>query len=331
MKFDTGRNHTIDLMRFVAASCVALFHFNKFIPYVDNFYRNLCNYGFWGVPVFFVISGYCIHIAQEHVKTPKEFIIKRLFRIYPPYWFSLIVILAIVVFLKIITGYNSAAVLPKTFRAVLATIFLYTNPVTNYKTMNWVYWTLCYELAFYLIIFLALFLKEQLRYILLVILSIATLIIPIQNVGLLFFLPGLPQFLLGYALYVLIHKNKVYGAILWLLSMVGTAIKHPGYEMLYLACGFTVCILIYVDFKKPLPPNIFSKLGDYSYSLYLLHVPVAIYLLGFIKSRLIMQTNVLLNIITDLMLLLVVIIVSKYAFLKIELPAIKLGKKMAKD
>ena len=77
------RNHLIDLLRFLAASGVALFHFNEPIVYMDNWYRNFCKLGHWGVPVFFLISGYCIRIDEKYAKSLKDFIIRRFFRIYP--------------------------------------------------------------------------------------------------------------------------------------------------------------------------------------------------------------------------------------------------------
>lgn len=49
------------------------------------------SYGFTGVAVFFFISGFCIHLsyARSRAGGYKTFYIRRLFRIYPPYFVAL--------------------------------------------------------------------------------------------------------------------------------------------------------------------------------------------------------------------------------------------------
>ncbi|RYE53878.1 MAG: acyltransferase, partial [Sphingobacteriales bacterium] len=83
----------IYILRFLLASMVALFHFNQSNIPVDNWYRNVINFGWLGVPVFFVISGYYIAVSATNCKTARDFAVKRLFRIFPAYWISLIIVL----------------------------------------------------------------------------------------------------------------------------------------------------------------------------------------------------------------------------------------------
>lgn len=50
------------------------------------------SYGWAGVPIFFVISGFCIHMSFERQgREWKGFFIRRLFRIYPAYLLTLLV------------------------------------------------------------------------------------------------------------------------------------------------------------------------------------------------------------------------------------------------
>src|ERR1700744_1555097 len=306
-----NRNHLIDLLRFFAASGVALFHFNESIPFIDNWYRNFCKWGHWGVPVFFLISGYCIRIAEKHAITPKGFIIRRIFRIFPPYWFSLIIVCISVLILKIITGTNSVAILPKSFSDIIATVFLYTSPASHVKVINWVYWTLPYEVVFYLIIYLTFMLPRKIRSITLILLIAIAIILPIQKEGVWFFFDQLPTFMTGYALYLLINEDEN----VWLslsilfLSIIGVVLKNPVWNNLLVVLG--LCFLIFLDIIRPLKANIFSRFGDYSYSIYLLHVPICLYLLGFIKQVKIVQQNIILNIIIDFSLLILILIISK--------------------
>jgi peptidoglycan/LPS O-acetylase OafA/YrhL len=322
------RNYLIDLLRFLAASWVALFHFNEPVIYIDNWYRNFCKLGYLGVPVFFIISGYCICIAEKHSKTPKEFIIRRFFRIFPPYWFSLIVVVACALAIKVITGTNSTP-LPKTAGAVIATFFLYTTPLSHFPKINWVYWTLPYELFFYLATFVALTLPGKAKIILLLVLTAIAVVLPAQKEGVTFFFNELPTFILGYSLYLIINKgeNIWLSGLLFLLAVTGVYLKHPVCS--YLLTSATVCVLILADNWKPLKNNFFSRLGDYSYSVYLIHVPVAIYLLGFIKNKQTVQQCIGLNIAVDLTLLAIIVLLSKLMYQKVELPSIKLGKKVS--
>jgi peptidoglycan/LPS O-acetylase OafA/YrhL len=328
LPYTNNRNHSIDLLRFIAASWVALFHFNAPIPFIDNWYREFCNLGHLGVAIFFIISGYCIRIAEQHAKTAKEYIIKRFFRIFPPYWFSIIVVCACILCLKIITGSNYVMTLPKNIQGIVAIFFLYTAPISHFKTINWVYWTLPYEICFYIIIFFTMLLPSKIKLFFLLILSVVAIILPFQNENILFFFNELPAFMLGYTLYLLINKGNslLESSIIFVLSIVGYIIKHPTFD--FIIVGTSVCIFIFIDSVKPLGKNIFSQLGDYSYSIYLIHVPVGCFLLGFVKNLSVVQNNISLNMLADFFLLLVVIFLSRVMFTKIELTSIKLGKNL---
>ena len=49
------------------------------------------SYGFIGVSMFFLVSGFCIHLSHEKSKRKefKVFFVRRFFRIYPPYFLAL--------------------------------------------------------------------------------------------------------------------------------------------------------------------------------------------------------------------------------------------------
>jgi len=324
-----NRNHTIDLLRFVSAAYVALFHFNAPLQFNGGWYAAFCNRGPLGVPVFFIISGYCIRLAHKHTKTPREFIIRRLFRIFPPYWFSLFVTVLCILTLKIITGYNSVVTLPKKLGEILVTPFLYTYPLSNVKIINPVYWTLPYELFFYFIIFLAIIPAPKWRIIFPLVLTGAAIIIPLQQTGILFFFNELPTFMLGYALCILIDEGPQWpGVLLFGLSAAGIAIKHP--EIGYLLASAIAIGAIFIDSRKSLGNNVLSRLGDVSYSIYLLHVPVCVYLLGFLYKIQAVRHHIILNIMVDIFLMAVIIFVSVFAYKYVEAPSIEWGKKFSR-
>lgn len=316
------------MLRLLAACWVALFHFNSIVPYSsqDNSYRVLCTFGYLGVPVFFIISGYCMAIAEKHAKTPFEFLIRRLFRIFPPYWCSLIVVSVCILFVKVSTGTNSVATVPKTVPEILACLSLYVHPASRFPGMIGVYWTLPYELIFYLVIFAAQYLKRNFKAWLIVILAAIGAFMPDQHDNLLFFFNEISSFLLGYSLFKIINKQE--GGFTFILSFIGI-IAHHSNE--YLVVSLIVCLLIFMGYVRPIGNNLLSRLGDYSYSIYLIHIPIGIFLPIAARRHFAeaICKNVALNIAIDFIVLAIVIMLAKSMFQEVELPSIKLGKTLS--
>lgn len=325
------RNHTIDLLRFLSAFFVAMYHFNQPISYLDNWYRNLLKLGYLGVPVFFVISGYSIILSASRSKGRGDFLTRRIFRIFPPYYTSLLIVLLTIMLFKAINGVNDIAVFPKTITGISATLLLLTSPFSSVPVINWVYWTLTYELFFYIVAAGCLFLPRKLPLIAQLSISVAALTLPVYPSGPLFFLKYWPLFSLGMTIFY--FNNKAYG--LWPVLLA--AVNISGLVRLFLLAGgaptfaatLLTALLILISLKKDIKDNLFSRLGDLSYSMYLLHVPIGIYLLGQLKSKMI-QEHILYNLLFDLFCYLVVLSISFFSFRLIEKPAIRFGKSLAK-
>ncbi|MDN5289001.1 MAG: acyltransferase [Mucilaginibacter sp.] len=323
------RNHMVELLRFVAASYVAIFHFNETVPYIANWYRASLKLGYLGVPAFFVISGYCIQIAAAHAHNPKDFIIRRFFRVFPAYWLSMAIVLSVVAFEIIVFGVNSVTPLPKSVTGILATLTLLTTPFSNVRVINWVYWTLTYELFFYLITFISLTIPERYRFYLFVVISALVLVLPMHEHWPLFFLQHWPAFGLGTVLYRMLHQADKFtfqNLALLTLSTVGlfTLIYLPYYAA---ACLVTTGLITLNNFK-PMKGGFLTSLGDYSYSLYLIHVPLGVYALGAVKQIDYVKQHIWVNCLWDLTLLAILYVLSYIIFKKIELPSIRFGKKL---
>lgn len=324
------RNHLVDLLRIFAALWVVLFHFTYVTKNTDNWYYAFCRYGHVGVPMFFVISGYCILIAFHHAKTPSEFILRRFLRIFPPYWFSLVLVLATILILKLTVGENSIIIFPKSLAGIAATLILFTKPVTDIPVINWVYWTLSFEVFFYVVIYICSFFKKQYFTIALLAVTLLSIILPVYKSGPLFFLGSWPLFSLGIAVYQLLHysgRQKWFSVILLVFSVAGFYTTHQSF--LYLAaCGITA-LLIVANHFMPLKDNFFSRLGDASYSLYLIHIPLSVYPFLMLKVPAI-KDNLVYCIPVDLILLILLIILSRLMHKYIEMPAINYGKRFSK-
>ena len=82
------RNSNLDIIRVVAAFMVVMVHVGDQFPNV----RQITGVGTNGVECFFVLSGYLILQSLEKCKSYKEFYIKRLTKIAPGYYATLLII-----------------------------------------------------------------------------------------------------------------------------------------------------------------------------------------------------------------------------------------------
>lgn len=86
------RFYEIDLLRFIAALSVVLFHYTYFGYKVSGYspvsypeIGQLTRYGSLGVPLFFMISGFVVLMSAQG-KTIKQFFLSRVTRLYPAFW-----------------------------------------------------------------------------------------------------------------------------------------------------------------------------------------------------------------------------------------------------
>jgi len=325
-----GHNAMIDLLRFFAAFIVAIYHSNLELPPVENWYRHLISYGWAGVPIFFVISGYCILLSAYHSKDWIDFSIKRFFRIFPAYWASLLVVLAAAIFQKLYTGTNSVHNIPQSATELLANITMLTAPFTAVKTMSMVYWSLTCELLFYLLIAGVLIFRKGISIYLLLIISTISLITPIQKTGVLFFLDQWPGFSLGIVIYYLFHGSnraeRAFSILLLIISLCGLYLKFivQG-NIAYAVAAVISFILILSGSFLAIRENSISRLGKYSYSIYLLHVPIGIFIFSRFRNEY-TKTNLTANIIYDLVVYAVISGFAILMFQHIERKGIVYGK-----
>lgn len=85
------RYYEIDLLRFIAAITVVLYHFTfagyhfgGLSPVQYPGLEEVFKYGFLGVQLFFIISGYVVLMSAQG-KTLKQFFTSRVTRLYPAY------------------------------------------------------------------------------------------------------------------------------------------------------------------------------------------------------------------------------------------------------
>jgi peptidoglycan/LPS O-acetylase OafA/YrhL len=105
-------------------------------------------YGFLGVEVFFLISGFVICMSGWG-QTVRGFAASRVARLYPAFWAG-VVATTIVVALLPVTGGLPVSGVPSV-RTVVVNLTMLAEPL-NTPLVDTVYWTLWVELRFYLIV-----------------------------------------------------------------------------------------------------------------------------------------------------------------------------------
>jgi len=146
------RMHSIEAARGIAAFAVVLLHAANLMA-VDHFsgrvgLGGLFGFGYVGVDFFFTLSGFIIAFVHfDDIGRPKQlgtYVRKRLVRIYPIYWFCLVLAIAILVTGRMFLNKDTSLGF---FNSDIAgTIFLL--PVSAPKFVE-VAWSLQYELMFY--------------------------------------------------------------------------------------------------------------------------------------------------------------------------------------
>lgn len=163
------RYRSLDIWRGVACLVVVAYHAAQLVERrlegdTAAVYAIL-RHGYLGVPLFFVISGYCIAAAAEaHRRSGRPgwtFIWRRARRIYPPFWAST----ALLVFAIVAAQACGVIGFSRPYQSLLdlapiqwASGLLLTHTWTHHFLGEWrwfhtVTWSLCYEEQFYLICF----------------------------------------------------------------------------------------------------------------------------------------------------------------------------------
>lgn len=154
------RLELLDYGRFLAAIFVVLFHYTVhsitsgkidstlYIESLTSFTR----YGYLGVEFFFMISGFVIFHSSQN-STPGKFAVSRAVRLYPLYWFA-------VLFTGIITLNFGGDLLDVNPTQIIVNLTMLHN-YFGFDHVDSVYWTLVFEIKFYVLVFLLLILGLQ--------------------------------------------------------------------------------------------------------------------------------------------------------------------------
>ncbi len=310
------RIESIQALRGIAAVMVILCHCRWHFCFGGlNVGEMIFSHGAMGVDLFFIISGFIMTITTAKTRgissTPADFFIKRIARILPLYWAAT----SMYVFFDrgpswFVQGEN-IGVLIKSFLWVPANLHG-APPEFGHPPMG-VGWTLNYEMLFYLIFGISLFFKEKRWIFTFGTFAILLVAIPLfyghftfdtraplwQNPSYLSFVtnPILWEFIIGVGI-GLLYVSKINVPNRWIAKgILGIAIcLFVGQYVSGIKAGFGILgwglsssllmlsLTLYVK-TNPLPvPRFAVFLGTISYSLYLTHLIVQVFLLRILEK-----------------------------------------------
>ena len=267
-----------------------------------------------GVPLFFVISGYCIAASVDAMRrrgtSPVRFVGRRLWRIYPPYWVAVGWFLLVTISFQRMglerllcchSPYGLELHLPQTL-----TVPQWLGNLTLTETwrprvgggpgliFTRVAWSLCYEEQFYFLCFLMLLLASKRRYAAMgwMTVVIDRFRIAVADVGMIHRFSGTfidlwHQFAVGLAVYWRLNvpsvswKRRVVEVALLGMALIGFRERMVNTPVSYstgMTAVFGLVLIALRDFDERVCGwswiQPLKEIGRRSYSVYLYHLPV---------------------------------------------------------
>ncbi len=350
----------VDILRGLALLAVFLFHsqeslFPNFevLDYTKNHIFNISGFrsivlNFWpigfawtAVYLFMIISGFLIHLG--YLSLTKKFNTltfygRRIWRIYPAYLFALL-------FFYIAQNQNGSFFNAEGIKNLVAHIFMVHNLSGKYMySINPVFWSLALEMQIYFIYPLLLILRKKTG-MLNTLMIVLTLSVLLHLIGIYFNLEPKAVYRKSALMYLFVwcagaffaekfyYKEKIFpkgsGSII-IGGIVGTVVckifYFPHYFMGYFA---TLALLAFFEWflttdrftQKSQIATAISTIGVCSYSIYLIHLPFLKGMLNFFSFHSFKCLSVI-------PVFLIVFVIAYPMYLYIEMPGIKLGKKL---
>lgn len=287
MRIETEKKQiaSINILRFMAALFVMMYHytfmfFHRGNTYLDfSFLRSIFHYGYLGVDLFFIISGFVVALSAEG-RTCKDFVVSRMTRLYPMLWVS--VSLTSLTFIV-------ASFFVKDVHITLAQYVANMTLVPSLFHLPLVddsYWSLAVELKFYAFIGL-LVLFGLFRYIKEIALALSFVLFTLA-----FFYNLAPNyisyFLAGILFYSVYRKGFSWISSVALFLLMSVSVKYAtsfapdlalSYHFPFSSTVIGVYIIIFYGMFFAISTNVLSLqtrklytiLGAITYPVYLLH------------------------------------------------------------
>ncbi len=321
---------SLQVLRALAAWLVVYHHYMQIFHSFNStssIGEFLSSRGGFGVDLFFVLSGFMMYLAASRPSTDGwSFFIKRLFRVFPTYWFFTFIIIIAVALIPSAFIYNQYTA----YTLIQSLLFIPHESVSGlgvYPVLT-VGWTLNYEVLFYsiLAICLAVFKRKGIYICCALILLFPIVFYSFDNVTMSVIKnPKMWQFVFGMAIGYIFLKYKIIEIQLFktgLISLIAGGIVLSGivgYGLIHTTISASLIVIGFILInnlfnEKNLLTQFLIKLGDYSYSTYLAHILVLGVLFNFFGSN----PSPLKEVFVIILLSLTTYIISHYSYKYIE-------------
>ncbi len=278
----------LDALRGIAAVIVMLFHFTSqapnVLPQVEVVSHGL-SWGFYGVQLFFAISGFVIFMTLERTKCTADFVVARFARLYPAYWAGIIVTTLSIHALGTASLEQPATVIATNLTMLQGFLFV--------PSVDGVYWSLAVELAFYACMW-GLWRIRALRH-------IETILLGWLSLRLLWWLvPALPfriamillvDHIAFFAIGIAAYRVRE-GARRWMdqmpvliLGLATTTLVDGSMTAVAYACTLIIFVALAEGKMDFLARQVLLWLGALSYSLYLVHQNIGYTLMATLEDH----------------------------------------------
>ena len=281
----------LDFLRGVAVLMVVFFHYTTKYYEIFNDDTSLgfeFKYGFYGVQLFFILSGFVIFMTVNRVKSGIEFVKKRFIRLYPTFWLGVLITF-------LVTSVAGHERFERTFGEFFANLTM-TPDLLGARFVDGVYWSLLIELIFYGIIWFLLVTKliKHIERVLVLWLMISVLIhffVDSNFFSLIFLVSYGYLFIAGISFFNIWNKKRVkLNILIVLLSLL--------YSYFVKGCEEGTFTLVFMTFISLFVANklaVFSRfkflifIGQISYPLYLIHQFLGLLIINFLIQKLGLQ------------------------------------------
>ncbi len=303
-----SRIKSIDGLRGLAIVLVVGFHtyarWPSHIPWV-TLYKDVSTfkYGFLGVELFFLISGFVIYRTLQKCTSFKEFLLRRWLRLFPAMFVASFLIYISSFYLTERPGG------PIKFLDMISGLLFIEDDILNkiqtfheIKTIEGAFWSLFVEIKFYLVFGALYFYKPSKAFLNLVLIFLAYFLCSVlfkyysnqfpqkinETFSAIFSLRYIGWFCVGAAQYMAYSTQKrIYKYASFLLMLPTSWMMSGNNISLFLAC-WIVFIIFYLAINNKIVSYLFSSknavfIGFISYPLYLIHENALVALT--IKSR----------------------------------------------
>jgi peptidoglycan/LPS O-acetylase OafA/YrhL len=286
------RLYELDVLRGLAALAVVLYHYTHrydqlFVHQKSDYYS--FSYGYFGVQLFFLISGFVIFMTLTKCKDSKEFIGKRAVRLFPAY------ITAVVLTFILVSAFGlknrEVSFTEALLNLTMIKDFIFDKHIPY---VDGAYWSLTVEIAFYLLMGLILLLgiKKKVEVFSLLWVGVSSLLMlnieannQLYSTLRLFLFPQYSHlFIAGIMFYLIKERGRLIHHFMLLVCIIYEYIFFGDISNIFVTLFYILFYLLIFEKLKFLITKPLIFLGSISYSLYLIHQNIGYIIINKMES-----------------------------------------------